>query len=204
MGTWALENSSVAITSFVRSGHRPASPRSGMAGARSGDSAAGTAGCYVVDSHRNLVRLLACGWVGHAARHCMWCNGRACHHRHRWLGRILPAAGAASRPACRAALYCGEAADLCDVSREASTTLDPHPAGPGPQLRLPANCAGMFSGSDFVATLEDLGVTHVVWLPDSATGPWEMALESSQRLRLVRVCREGEAWPLAAGLHLGG
>jgi sulfopyruvate decarboxylase TPP-binding subunit len=62
----------------------------------------------------------------------------------------------------------------------------------------------MFSGPEIVATLEDLGVTHVVWVPDSSTGPWEAALESSQRLALVRVCREGEAWPLAAGLHLGG
>src|SRR5207237_587638 len=40
--------------------------------------------------------------------------------------------------------------------------------------------------------------------PDSSTGPWETALESSRRLTLVRVCREGEAWPLAAGLFLGG
>jgi len=62
----------------------------------------------------------------------------------------------------------------------------------------------MFSGPEFVAALEDLGVTHVVWVPDSSTGPWEAALESSQRLTLVRVCREGETWPLAAGLHLGG
>jgi sulfopyruvate decarboxylase subunit alpha len=62
----------------------------------------------------------------------------------------------------------------------------------------------MFSGPEIVATLEDLGVTHVVWVPDSTTGPWEAALESSRRLALVRICREGEAWPLAAGLHLGG
>jgi sulfopyruvate decarboxylase TPP-binding subunit len=62
----------------------------------------------------------------------------------------------------------------------------------------------MFSGPEIVATLEDLGVTHVVWVPDTTTGPWEAALESSRRLSLVRVCREGEAWPLAAGLHLGG
>lgn len=63
---------------------------------------------------------------------------------------------------------------------------------------------GMFTGPEIVKTLEELGITHVVWVPDSAIGPWEAALESSQRLKLVRVCREGEAWPLAAGLHLGG
>jgi sulfopyruvate decarboxylase TPP-binding subunit len=52
--------------------------------------------------------------------------------------------------------------------------------------------------------LVGLGITHVVWLPDSAIGPWERALSSSGKLRLVRVCREGEAWAIAAGLQLGG
>lgn len=61
----------------------------------------------------------------------------------------------------------------------------------------------LFSGEEFVTTLLDLGTTHVVWVPDSDFGPWERVLEASD-LQLVRVCREGEAWPLAAGLHLGG
>ena len=52
--------------------------------------------------------------------------------------------------------------------------------------------------------LVDLGITHVVWLPDSAIGPWEQALDRPGTLTLVRVCREGEAWAVAAGLHLGG
>ncbi len=59
-------------------------------------------------------------------------------------------------------------------------------------------------GSQIVPIFENLGFSHVVWLPDSALGPWEPYLLASQRLRLVRVCREGEAWGLAAGLHLGG
>ncbi len=62
----------------------------------------------------------------------------------------------------------------------------------------------LFSGDEITALLTDLGVTHVVWLPDSALGPWEASLESSAGLTLVRVCREGEAWPLAAGLQIGG
>lgn len=62
----------------------------------------------------------------------------------------------------------------------------------------------MFSGSEIVTTLTRMGVTHVVWLPDSTVGQWETALEQAGELQLVRVCREGEAWPLAAGLHLGG
>jgi sulfopyruvate decarboxylase TPP-binding subunit len=62
----------------------------------------------------------------------------------------------------------------------------------------------MFSGPEIVALLESIGVSHVIWVPDSTTGPWESALEASSRLKLVRVCREGEAWPLAGGLLLGG
>jgi thiamine pyrophosphate-dependent acetolactate synthase large subunit-like protein len=61
-----------------------------------------------------------------------------------------------------------------------------------------------FSGPEIVSTLAELRVTHVIWLPDSALGPWERALESAAEFRLLRVCREGEAWPLAAGLYVGG
>jgi sulfopyruvate decarboxylase TPP-binding subunit len=62
----------------------------------------------------------------------------------------------------------------------------------------------MFEGGEIVRLLENLGVTHVVWLPDSELGRWEQALTSSAKLKLVRVCREGEAFGVAAGLHLGG
>lgn len=62
----------------------------------------------------------------------------------------------------------------------------------------------IFSGSEIAAEFASLGVTDIVWLPDSALGPWESDLESHPQLRLLRVCREGEAWPLAAGLFLGG
>jgi sulfopyruvate decarboxylase subunit alpha len=62
----------------------------------------------------------------------------------------------------------------------------------------------MFSGPDIADVLADLGVSHVVWLPDSALGAWEGTLEKSPALKLIRVCREGEAWGIAAGLHLGG
>ena len=62
----------------------------------------------------------------------------------------------------------------------------------------------MFTGREIAATLTELGVTHVIWVPDSELGAWEAELEAAQALTLLRVCREGEAWPLAAGLHLGG
>lgn len=60
------------------------------------------------------------------------------------------------------------------------------------------------SGEEVTAALGELGATHVVWLPDSALGHWERAFEAAPSLRLVRVTREGEAWAIAAGLHLGG
>ena len=62
----------------------------------------------------------------------------------------------------------------------------------------------MFSGDQVASLLSELGVTHVVTVPDSTLGRWEPAIERSDRIRLVRVCREGEAWQVAAGLYLGG
>lgn len=62
----------------------------------------------------------------------------------------------------------------------------------------------MFDGNEVVATLRQLGVTHVVWLPDSELGQWEPALSAGHDPRLIRVCREGEAYGVAAGLLLGG
>ena len=62
----------------------------------------------------------------------------------------------------------------------------------------------MFTGAQIAAALEEVGITHVIWLPDSALGPWEIDLESSPAFQLIRVCREGEAWAIAGGLHLGG
>ena len=62
----------------------------------------------------------------------------------------------------------------------------------------------MFSGQEIASLLERLGVTHVVTVPDSTIGPWQADIERRGSARVVRVCREGEAWQVAAGLHLGG
>jgi sulfopyruvate decarboxylase TPP-binding subunit len=62
----------------------------------------------------------------------------------------------------------------------------------------------MFSGEEIASLLERLGVTHVVTVPDSTIGPWQTSIEQRGKTRVVRVCREGEAWQVAAGLHLGG
>lgn len=62
----------------------------------------------------------------------------------------------------------------------------------------------MIDGHQIEKTLAELGTTHVIGLPDTTLGQWEEALEASAAFELLRVCREGEAWPLAAGLYLGG
>jgi sulfopyruvate decarboxylase TPP-binding subunit len=62
----------------------------------------------------------------------------------------------------------------------------------------------MFNGSEIIGELMRMNISHVVWVPDSDVGRWEGDLESAAGIQLVRVCREGEAWPLAAGLLLGG
>ena len=62
----------------------------------------------------------------------------------------------------------------------------------------------MFSGDQIASVLDEIGITHVVTVPDSTIGQWQEAIERRGRARLVRVCREGEAWEVAAGLALGG
>ena len=62
----------------------------------------------------------------------------------------------------------------------------------------------MLDGPSVVAALKRAGVTHIVWLPDSELGTWEAAITGPDGLPLIRVCREGEAFAVAAGLHLGG
>ena len=62
----------------------------------------------------------------------------------------------------------------------------------------------MFKPEEIVAAFTELGITHVVWIPDTTTGQWDNALQAAPEIQLIQVCREGEAWALAAGLYLGG
>ena len=62
----------------------------------------------------------------------------------------------------------------------------------------------IYQDEELVQLLEEMGITHVVWVPDSTLGLWESALLKKPSICLVSVCREGEAWAVAAGLHLGG
>jgi len=63
--------------------------------------------------------------------------------------------------------------------------------------------SAIFSGAQVAGLLRECGFTHVVTVPDSTLGQWEAAIEEGG-MRLIRVCREGEAWATAAGLYLGG
>lgn len=62
----------------------------------------------------------------------------------------------------------------------------------------------MLDGPSIVDAFRQCGITHVIWVPDSELGTWDAALSAADGLSLLRVCREGEAFTLAAGLHLGG
>ena len=62
----------------------------------------------------------------------------------------------------------------------------------------------MLNGTELAQTLQENGVTHVVWIPDSEIGKWEPAILKQPGLELVRVTREGEAFGVAAGLLIGG
>jgi len=78
-------------------------------------------------------------------------------------------------------------------------STDIHP--PSSQL---AGRPVMLEGQAVAAGLRDAGVTHVIWIPDSELGTWNEALSSTEGLALVRVCRAGEAFAIAAGLWIGG
>lgn len=62
----------------------------------------------------------------------------------------------------------------------------------------------MIEGPAVVAGFKEAGITHVVWIPDSELGTWDAALSGPDGLPVIRVCREGEAFAVAAGLILGG
>lgn len=52
--------------------------------------------------------------------------------------------------------------------------------------------------------LKKCGITHIVWLPDTESRFMYEAIKSEKEIRLIQVCREGEAIAVAMGLWLGG
>jgi sulfopyruvate decarboxylase TPP-binding subunit len=61
----------------------------------------------------------------------------------------------------------------------------------------------MFTGKQIADTLSEMGVSHVVSVPDTTIGPWLGEIDATN-VNVIQVCREGEAWGIAAGLYLGG
>jgi sulfopyruvate decarboxylase TPP-binding subunit len=61
----------------------------------------------------------------------------------------------------------------------------------------------MITGAAVAEQLRSMSITHVVTVPDGTIGRWEADILAAG-VRIVRVCREGEAWTVAGGLHLGG
>jgi len=60
------------------------------------------------------------------------------------------------------------------------------------------------SAAGVLRALKAAGFTDVVWLPDSESGFLHQALAADDTLRLVSVCREGEAIAIALGLTVAG
>ncbi len=60
------------------------------------------------------------------------------------------------------------------------------------------------TASVMVDALEQSGVTHLVWLPDTESGHLYQTLADHPRLKLVPVAREGETFAIALGLRVGG
>jgi sulfopyruvate decarboxylase subunit alpha len=63
---------------------------------------------------------------------------------------------------------------------------------------------GVLQPKTIIEQLKKCGITHVVWLPDSESKFMYDALQAEQDLGFIPVCREGEAFAVAAGLWMGG
>ena len=61
-----------------------------------------------------------------------------------------------------------------------------------------------FTAARTMEELKKCGITHVVSLPDSASGALYNIIKTSPEFTLVPVCREGEAIAVAAGILWGG
>jgi sulfopyruvate decarboxylase subunit alpha len=61
----------------------------------------------------------------------------------------------------------------------------------------------MITGAGVANLMREMGISHVVTVPDGTIGRWEPDIEAAG-IRIVRVCREGEAWTVAGGLFIGG
>ncbi|MBI2859464.1 MAG: hypothetical protein HYX90_10335 [Chloroflexi bacterium] len=64
--------------------------------------------------------------------------------------------------------------------------------------------AGKLTAKRVFDELKKCGITHIVWLPDSRVQFMYAEMMSQRDIKLVPVCREGEAIAIATGLRIGG
>lgn len=62
----------------------------------------------------------------------------------------------------------------------------------------------MLTAKLIVDELKKLKITHVVGLPDNGSAAVYEILQNDSDIDLISVCREGEAFAIAAGLYVGG
>jgi sulfopyruvate decarboxylase TPP-binding subunit len=67
-----------------------------------------------------------------------------------------------------------------------------------------ASTSTILTATKVLDELKKCGITHIVWLPDSEAKFMYDAMMIQKDIKLVQVCREGEAIAVATGLLLGG
>jgi sulfopyruvate decarboxylase subunit alpha len=62
----------------------------------------------------------------------------------------------------------------------------------------------MDRGRAIYQILKQSGIRYLIWLPDSETHFMHEAILNDSEIKLIKVCREGEAFAICCGLHMGG
>ncbi len=62
----------------------------------------------------------------------------------------------------------------------------------------------MLTAAKIHGALNEQGITHVVGLPDNLSRVFFQGLIGDPSIEVIQVSREGEAFAIAAGLHIGG
>src|SRR5438477_12102311 len=62
----------------------------------------------------------------------------------------------------------------------------------------------MLTTRRILESFKEMGITHVVGLPDNSTAALFLELAADPDIYLITVTREGEAFATAAGLWIGG
>ena len=102
-------------------------------------------------------------------------------------------------------MYLDEAREREDLE----ILIEPRPLPIGPARHVArSQIIGTGNGLKLTASrihkaLKEQGITHVVGLPDNLSRVFFRGLEEDPDLEVIMVCREGEAFAIAAGLYIG-